>query len=235
MSTALDRAVNTVELLELILLALPLDELLRARRISRTCRDLIERSKFLNQIRNEAYVAVNIQLPTKCSSMQEDAPKLEAEFVLYHHQPLTLCTNLRCIEYPSKFFYKYKADRPPFSQNEFRQHIWGGGYCAATQRFVRYRAYRWTTFYPGVPQRLTWDFRRHRKAMSRSFDGDMGFTEVGTDYILRLRPNLRIGHLVGVRKSLIERKEDGDDLKDCVLNKHVMLVGENEARFSVVP
>ena len=235
MSTALDRVVNTVELLELILLALPLDELLRARQISRTCRDLINRSKFLNQIRNQPYVAVHIRLPAKCSLSSEDAPTLVTEFVLYHHQPLTLCINLRGVEYPSKVFCKYKAEDLPTPETEFPQQIWGGSYCAKPHRFVRYRAYRWTTFHPGVPQRLTWDFRQHRKASSRSSDGDMGYTEVGEDYILRLRPNLSIGHVVGIKESLIERKDNGEDLKDCVLSSHVTLVGENEARFTVLP
>jgi hypothetical protein len=232
MCTALHRVVGTVELLEMILLALPLNDLLRARQISRTCRDLINGSKFLQNIRAEPYVGVHIQLPKQCSISQQDAPILEADFVLYYDKPITIHKSQGEVEYPWRTFVKFEQGGSP---PDFPQAVWGHKYFGLPRRFVRDRADRWATLYPGVPYRLSWIFRWVRPHGQVSCHDKVSPMEVGKDYVLRLRPHFRVGHLVGIKESLLARKERGDDLESCVLDRPLMLVGENEVHFTVVP
>jgi hypothetical protein len=74
---ATGRVVNTVELLELILLCLPLNELLRMRQVSTTWRDLIMQTTMIRNIGDKSYIAVQIQLPPICSVSEGQPPILE--------------------------------------------------------------------------------------------------------------------------------------------------------------
>jgi hypothetical protein len=74
---ATGRVVNTVELLELILLCLPLNELLRMRQVSTTWRDLIMQTTMIRNIGDKPHIAVQIQLPPICSVSEGQPPILE--------------------------------------------------------------------------------------------------------------------------------------------------------------
>jgi hypothetical protein len=232
MSTALDRVVNTTELLEMVLLALPLNDLLRARQISRTCRDLIDWSKFLQSIRAEPYIGVSIHLPDQVSISQQEAPLLKADFVLYYDKPITIHKTQGDVEYPSRTFFKFEHGCPP---PNFPQTVWGHKYFGRPLRFVPDRAHKWTTLYPGVPYQLSWIFRWAQGRRVNWHHKMFSSMEVGKNYTVRLRPHFRVGHLVGIKESLLDRKERGDDLKSCVLDRPLMLVGENEVHFRAVP
>lgn len=64
---------------------------------------------------------------------------------------------------------------------------------------------------------------------------DLQFARVGGRYILKLWPNLEIGHLVGTKGALLARRARGEDLEDCVLDRSLKIMGKNEVRFVVVP
>ena len=59
--------------------------------------------------------------------------------------------------------------------------------------------------------------------------------EAGKKYVLRVRPYYRVGCLVGIKELLLARKERGEDLESCVLDKPIKLIGENEVHFTAVP
>ena len=232
MSTALDRVVNTTELLEMILLALPLNYLLQARQISRTCRDLIDGSKYLQNIRAEPYIGVYVRFPKQCSISEQDAPVLEADFVLYYDKAVTINKALGELLHHSRTFFKFEEGNSP---PDFPQAVWGSKWSCRPRQFVAQRAHRWTTLYPGVPYRLSWSFRWvQSRRVNRQLQLLLSM-EAGKKYVLRVRPYYRVGHLVGIKELLLARKERGEDLESCVLDKPLRLIGENEVHFTAVP
>ena len=66
-TSACNRLVETVELIELILQHVPLDDLLRCRQVSNTWRDLVERSRILQKIQQNPHVGVLARCPRECS------------------------------------------------------------------------------------------------------------------------------------------------------------------------
>jgi hypothetical protein len=62
----------------------------------------------------------------------------------------------------------------------------------------------------------------------------MGRTEVDKSHTLRLRPNFRVGTYVGRKQELLSKQEQGSNLKDCCLEKNLLLVGESEVHFTAV-
>ena len=233
MSTARDRVINTAELLQLILLALPFDELLRARQVSKGCRDLINRSKYLRQIQAQPYVGVHAQLPRLCSISQDPPPYLTVHFTLYFDKPITIYLHPVNIKHISTAFYKFEDGDSTVSALDFPRGMWGSKHSSRPHRFKTYTAHTWITLYPGVPRRVKWNFRRYT-TNSQPMDGNMRFTEVGKVYTLRLRSD-KIGHLLGTKKSLLTRLENGEDLGNFLLDKPLKLITENEVRFTAVP
>jgi hypothetical protein len=71
-STAKERVLGTVELLEQILLSMPLDLLLQSRGVSRLWRELISRSQRYKCIQSEPYIGISLSSPTECSIADGD-------------------------------------------------------------------------------------------------------------------------------------------------------------------
>jgi hypothetical protein len=142
MSTALDHVFNTTELLEMILLAPPFSEILRARQISRAFRDVLDASPFIKRIRTNPYIGVYVRLPSLCSISEGEAPTLEADLVLYHDKPLTVYTFRDSDEFPSQMFYKLENGHPSpqLDPGNSSLTLLGPAYSSKPERFAPHRA-----------------------------------------------------------------------------------------------
>lgn len=235
-TTSLEQAFNTTELLELILLALPLSDLVKVRSVSCRFKEVIERSRYWQQLCKYPYVGVRIQLPEVCSQTEGEPPILQAALILYYAKPITVCTNRPVVKYPSKVFCKFEKGQPEPADWPYVCHTtWGGRYNIRPHRFTPINIkMRWTTLYPGVPYLISWAFRRQENAYPKAAHGNLSMTEVGKTYVLKLRPNMDIGHLIGTKSSLLAQRQRGADLGENILDAPLMLVAENKVQFRVV-
>ncbi len=53
-------------------------------------------------------------------------------------------------------------------------------------------------------------------------------TDVGKSFNVMLRPNFKVRYTVVVKESLLACKGRGQDLESLVLNKHLVLIAEND-------
>lgn len=65
--------------------------------------------------------------------------------------------------------------------------------------------------------------------------GNLGRAEVGKEYVMRLREDSSIEGMLGVKKDLLLRNEEGEDFGESGIRRSLALVGDGEVRFEVVP
>ena len=232
MSTALDRVINTVELLEHMLLLLPLDLLLRARQVSRLWRELILRSERFRKLHSEPYIGISLQLPAKCSLSDSNEPRLMADLTLYFDEPVTMRQKPSCLHYPSQLTYRHEVGTPP--PDSFPPFDWAGCFRARAFKFNHKNKEMWTTLYPGVVYMIYLRIRPGPRSNRTQSSGSLGKTEVGKTYVLKLRPGYKVGVYVGVKETLLARKENGEALKASEFEKSMLLHGENQVMFTVI-
>ena len=240
-TSACNQLFETVELIDLILQYVPLDDLLRCRQVSKTWRDLVERSKILQRIQQNPYVGVLARTPRECSLLEGENPTLEADFVLWHDKSVTILRSPSCLNYPGQIFFKVEEGAtPPETLPPF---TWGGCFRTRAFRLNREKADQWVTLYPGRPVSLSWQFRPGQSSAhfgsGCATSGNLADAEVGKRYILRLRSGMRLSAYVGVKEQLLTELEEGDkkakSLKRFKMSDGLRLVSEDEAHFTVVP
>ena len=233
MVTAVDRVVHTPEIFEQILLALPLVELLKARQVSRLCRELILNSSTIRTIQSHPHIRINLRLPTHCSLSEGAAPILAADLTLYFDKPLTLCKFPYLSSGPSQVTYKFEEGTSP--PTSFGYYEFGARFNRNAMEFSRTNEAKWLTLLPGVPHCMLWNFRPISHSFGRTpYLGNLSHTEIGKVYLLRLRPNYRLAGFIGAKESLFAKLERGEDMAAHKLGGNVPLVGENEVCFTVV-
>lgn len=239
--SALDRALQTVELVDGILQVLPLDSFLQAQSVCRLWRELISTSKRLRQIQLEPYIGVRLRLPSKCSVAQEPPAMIEADLVLYYDQPVTIFMTPARAQFPSNTFIKAEEDEQNLDVDRFRSKLWGNKYLCRPDHFRADTYHNWETLLPGKPYSLTWTYRRDKqnpRTLPLGWEAhplEIIPTDIYKTFVMMLRPKLYAGHFVGSKVCLMARKERGENLGLCMLRDGLPLVSENQVRYQAVP
>lgn len=234
----MDQVFGTAELLEAILLAMRLDDFLRARQVCTLWKDVIERSKVLRQIKHDPYVGVNLRLPHECSFSAVEPPILEADLTLYFDKPMTIRQSPSCINSCGGFTYKFEEGTLP--PKRFPEFSFAGCFRPRGLRFSRANESRWFTLWPGVPHRLHCNFRldyRHSMLAPHMKHSGMLGAEAGKTYVLRVTPaspDRSLTALIGTKQWLLEQTPKGTKTDKVALAKPLRLVGQGEARFKAI-
>lgn len=241
-----------MELLEMILLALPLRDMLLAGHVSRTCERLIEESKVLRDIREAPFVSMTLNLPPECSVASPERPVLHADLVLYFDRPVTVRQVTSPVEVPTDFTHRFERGTPrPESPARFRYFGHDLPYRNALA-LTRTSAWKFVTLMPGTAFRISFDYGVSRGNVGLEhlarFDTGLNNLQVGTSYILAVETGVVLPAYAGTKRSLLKRAARGDSLKSSGfhepkrkgtvkrggLGKALRLVGENEVQFQVV-
>lgn len=207
MVTAKDRTLNTVEIFELIVLRLPLKELLRAQRVSRSWQHLINQTILVREMTSSPYISVPARLynplsesedelrqatglPVPVSIRNDDLRKpamLEVDMILYADRPMTISILPTCPHSHAQIFHKYQAGSSPPST--LPPMYWRSSSCCGDMRFDfdGNRQRQWLTMYPGRCAYTTgYSFRSWKVGGCERplIEGSLGGTEVGKVYVL---------------------------------------------------
>lgn len=212
---AAERLAGTVELLEMVLLALPLRSLILARQVSQTCLALIDRSEMLKKIRETPFVTAKLALPFECSVSSPEHPMLQVDLVLHYDRPVTLRRERGPLDSPQRIAYRYGEDAPDtprwIKSSLYKQLL--------RDNFPLSRKHEevYITLLPGTAFRLTYDFGVHRwePPVAHLPPLDRGVTglDIGRTYVLKIRPDQFLLAYEGTKRSLLERSDAGDDLE----------------------
>ena len=237
MLASVERVIGTVELLEQILLHLPLREMLCIRQVSRRFEELIMSSKYLKSLQESPYIGIKLRLPQQCSLSGKSALNLDADLTLYFDRSITIRQTPSCLSTGSSQM-TFKSEEGTSAPSTFPWLTWGARFRSGAFQFNRANEARWMTLVPGEPQTISWDFRFglsiYRGSNPKVFWGDLGQTEIGKTYILSLRPDHAVQGFIGMKEPLLAQRESGISLKAYGLAKTLPLVGENQVRSSVV-
>lgn len=204
--SAAEQLAGTVELLEMVLLALPLRDLLLARRVSRTCRSIVDSSAALNEARAHPFVSADLHLPARCSLSSTERARLEVDLTLHWDQPVTVqhmpspLQRLSCLVYRSDQETTTRM-RSPYTHSK------------TVFQLSRKSEWRYFELLPGTPLQLVFDFGAFagRPGFEHLDDVDAGLksVEARKTYVLAVREGLMLPSYVGRMHSLLEQVDAG--------------------------
>lgn len=240
-SSATERLCATMELLELIVMALPLRDMLLARKVSRTWRDIIETSARLKQIRSNPVVTIDLDLPGECSLSVSEPYQLHADVTLIFDKPVTF----RRFGSPlggKESALTFRAKHGKSAPEPYPYPTMDDGVGAKVMRFNQENARKYDMLFPGTAYRMAWTFGvernpRRLEALSIRNHGLNG-TMPGEVYRLDVWPNLRLPALLGARTELLAKFDASEEIESDsfvrTFGNSLELVGGGEICFKVV-
>ena len=221
MTNAFGQVIAIAELLEQILVALPLDAMLRSRRVCRTWKSTIDQSTILRSIRSDPYIGVHLEYPYQIDL--NNSSHLTAVLTLYADGPVTVRLSPSCLIRAWGFTRIIEEgvqdDRPASQQLREPPRFW---HTMMMISFQKSTAKNWLTLLPGIPHALSWPYRPDEAS-----DPDKV-------YILRVSPDNALARHLGTTRTLLDTIDAGRALWDNVHPKTIPLRGENKVRFSVL-
>ena len=247
--SAAERMAGTVELLEMVLVSLPLTEMLLARRVSRTCKALVEQSARFNEIRKHPCITAKLSLPYECSISSSESPMLNVDLVLCFDRPITVRLAASPLAGPFSLTYRYELGtaRP----EPFPLHPVGAVRKNKLQLCPENES-KYVTLLPGLPFRLTFEFGISRQKPGFEHlplpNTGLNNLQVGKEYVLGVTPGRKLPVYVDTKHSLLDKVNAGigiealDNyqpreevvLQSGVIRKMLPLVAEDEVHFQVV-
>lgn len=230
MATAAQRVFGTVELLEQIIFALPLNSMLRSRRVSRLFRDVIDESEHLLRIRANPIIGVHLRVPAQCSLSALRSQTLDADLILSFDQPLTVRTSTRLSQGSKGLIYGLEMDCTPPEPPSRPTYDLG---LSRALRPCRETESKYLTLLPGISHQISWPLASF-SGMSDQYvhQGMLSEADVGKTYVLRVWPDITLTSYVGDKRTLLAKVDAGQDIG---WGKEIALIGKNEAMFTVVP
>lgn len=210
--SAAERVGAIVELLELILLALPLRDLLLVRRVSWTCRKIAESSAALREARENPFVGAELALPYHCLESGPRYARIDIDLVLHFDRPLTVQSTPSPLAELSSLVYGYEKRRNDPDASPLR-HGTKVHYKERRIRPSRREEWRFIELLPGTPYRLTFAFGPNRESPGfehlADLDGALDRLEVGKGYVLSLQSDLRLSAYIGTKRFLLGKTGAG--------------------------
>lgn len=244
--SAAERLAGTTELLEMVLLALPLRDMLLVRRVSRTCRALAENSAGLKDIRNHPVVATRLH-DGSVASLQ--SPTFDVEFTLRFHLPVTIRRIPSPLADLSSFVYAFEKGTP--EPTTFPRYSLGAKFRARALRLSAENEWKHLELLPGTPVRLSIDLEGHQERLGCEHpwipnNPGLGL-KTGRTYIFGVKPRLSLPAYKGRRRFLLDQVEAGKSLEQYrfhgmyeghiiqprAVGKALPIQGENQGKIQV--
>lgn len=219
--SAAERLRGTVELFEMILLALPLRDMLLARRVSRTCQTLIERSLSLKEVCDHPAVVVKLRAPPDGLIISSQNPKIEVDLELRFNEPVTIRRTPSPLDGLSSFVYAFEKSTP--APTSFPRYSLGAKFRAHALQLSRENDWKYIELLPGTPYRLSFDLERHLEGYGsqratipivRSLNLLRGRT-----YIFGVKPGLSLPAYKGRKRVLHDEVDAGNSLGQYSFHK----------------
>jgi len=222
MLSATQQVINTVELLDAIFEKLPLDQLLRARHVSRLWREVINNSRTVKRIKDKPYIGVRIHVPEQGIAWDNHMIRLDADLTLYATEPLTIGRYARSLEFHAQLAEECREiDTPPPDQEKPLLIMVGPHKVskAAPASFKMDRQDQWETLLPGKSHRVAWPFHEGWRCClpDPSRQGEMTFEPGYSLY----------NSYSGTKKSLLQKLDDCEKLDKYRLLGPIALVAED--------
>ena len=247
MQSAKDRVIDTFELLELILLQLPTDALLRARQVSRLWRSLISRSRRYKELCVRPYITLCLHLPAECSLSAIDPPRIQTTITLHYNRPLTVRTVATSFGLESQYLWYTlnKRDPAPIEKQSFAKIKLWRYLNRDRNQFNLENASQFQTLLPGIPYHESFELfypivhppTRMRLLAVRLPDGARWEDGIGHTYVLKAHSGYPIPCFTGTKASLLARLIKRQDLRYPLyrLGKRVRVFSEGPVEFKMVP
>ena len=221
MAKAIDRVLNTVELLEPILLSLPLDQILQARRISVTCKNVIDNSQYMERIRSKPYIALEAECPATLSLKSNARLVIDASITLHHDTPMTF-----------RIFRNQGWENAtlPVSELHENEPRLDDSYSEITVNpYIICGLSPQIKIYPGRPHQISYGLEvlpvLHRNNRDRQ---TLGIQTYKLDTIQIFDSSIPIGS----KQLLLSKWKAGGVLKACEVRWPLKVVMENKVRFT---
>lgn len=241
-ASATERLSATVELVEMIIAALPLRDMLLVRPVSRTWRDLVRGLPSFKHARSKPTVDAKLLLPSACSLSSTEPPKLSVTLELRFDRPVTF-RRVTSVLGSKLSTFTYRIEEGAAHPTTFPRFSLGGRFKSGALAFSHENAWKYTTLLPGTPHELVWSFGRNENPWLRDDVSlkniGLNDTVAGKSYILAMRPDLSLPAFLGTKTSLLTTIDAGENLKELSFFQHfghgLPVVGGDPILFKVIP